>query len=144
MLRKFRIRQKKWFSYKKNVYFALIFASWNLIYCPIVENQSDSRKYWFHAKQSQKSSTETRFKSVNAFSECFVFVRVAANQRLIICKRNCWKIPEHIVYLLCFTLFRMHVRNTAPEKELDIAIQITQERVLTPSSKQNRNGLKSN
>ena len=37
------------------------------------------------------------FKLVNAFSTCFVFVRVAANHRRIICNRNRWRIPEHIV-----------------------------------------------
>ena len=39
----------------------------------------------------------SRFKQVNTFSACFVLVRIAANCRHAICKRNRWKIPEHIV-----------------------------------------------
>ena len=34
---------------------------------------------------------------MNAFSKCLVFVRVAANLRHVICKRNSWKISKHIV-----------------------------------------------
>ena len=57
---------------------------------------------------------------MNAFSTCFFFVRVAANRRHVICKRNRCNIPEHIatdVYI-------------AAEMEIDIVIQMTQEHVL--------------
>ena len=41
-----------WAVFIKTFHFALIHASWDLIYCPIVGNHSNFRKYWFHAKQS--------------------------------------------------------------------------------------------
>ena len=34
---------------------------------------------------------------MDAFSTCFDFVRVAANQRHVIRKKSGWKIPDHIV-----------------------------------------------
>ena len=68
------------------------------------------------------------------FKNVFVFVGVAANQ----------KIPEHIVIdvYLYATLFRIPARETAAEKEFDIAIQMTIKQILVQRFKSNRNGRK--
>ena len=55
---------------------------------------------------------------------------------------NRWKIPKHIfadVYLYV-TLFRINLGDSAWEKEFDITMQMTPEKVLVQRSKQNRNG----
>ena len=55
-----------------------------------------------------------------------------------------WKIPKHIfadVYLYV-TLFRIKLGDSAPEKEFDITMQMTPEKVLVQRSKQYRNGRK--
>ena len=71
-------------------------------------------------------------------------MRVAANQIHVICERNHCKTFEHIVTDIYFhgTLFRMHIRVGAGEKELDITIQMTREHALVQRPKQNRNGKK--
>ena len=78
---------------------------------------------------------------MNAFSKCFVFVRVAANHRHAICKKIAEKfLSSMLLYLyLHVTLFRMHVSNTATEKDFDIAIQMPLEHV-SSEAQENRNG----
>lgn len=87
------------------------------------------------------------YKSVNAVSKGFFFVR-AANNVFVLCKRNRAEKPLGtlfiFIYLTCFTLSRMHGRDAAPEKESDIAILMTLERLLVLRSKQNRNCPKRN
>ena len=53
-------------------YFAPILAYWNLIYCPIVGNQSNFRKYWFGAKQSQKMQTFCFRESCSKSEICYM------------------------------------------------------------------------
>ena len=53
---------------------------------------------------------------MDAFLTCFDFVRVAVNHRHVIRKRNCWKIPEHIVifmllYLKCTLSYSCRKKN---------------------------------
>ena len=58
-----------------------------------------------------------------------IFVRVAANQRHTVFKRNRWKTTECIVtgVYLHVTLFRKHAKDKAAEKESDTAMQMTLE-----------------
>ena len=58
-----------------------------LIYCLIVGNHSNFRKYWFHAKQSYKRFVETILKEMNAFWKCFVFLGVAMPEKSL---ENSW------------------------------------------------------
>ena len=69
---------------------------------------------------------------------------VVTNQRHTIWMSNRWKIPKHIfadVYLYV-TLFRIKLGDSASEKEFDIKMQMTPEKVLVQRSKQYRNGRK--
>ena len=66
---------------------------------------------------------------MDAFSTCFGFVRD------VIRKRNCWKIPDYIVTYWCLYLPSRYFiynarRDTVAEKECDIIILMTVERVL--------------
>ena len=69
---------------------------------------------------------------VNAFSKCFIFMGVAANQRYVSCEKNWRRNLDYIitVHYLHVTLFKMHVGDTAAEKEFDTAIQMALEHLL--------------
>ena len=54
-------------------------------------------------------------------------MRVAANQRHVICKRNHWKNPEDIVTDVY--IFMLH-KDIAAEKQSDILIQMALKHVL--------------
>ena len=54
-------------------------------------------------------------------------MRIAANQRHVICKRNHWKSPDDIVTDVY--IFMSH-KDTAAEKQFDILIQMALKHVL--------------
>ena len=57
-------------AFIKTSHLALILGSWDLIYCPIVGNRSNFRKYWFHEKEPHKLSIETSYRINRWTNEC--------------------------------------------------------------------------
>ena len=79
---------------------------------------------------------------MHTFLTCFIFVKVTANYRHVICKRNRWKIPEHIVTGVY--IFMNACRDGAAEKQFDNVIQMTLEHVLIQIFKKKEMNEKSN
>ena len=106
-------------------YFALIPAFWNL-FSAIWNLHYCWKPFRF---QEVKFSIKHISKRVSVFSKWYIFVKVAANKSnqksrsILLCLSSCF-------------IFRTHERDTATEKEFDIAIQKTLDYVLPQRSKQ--------
>ena len=78
-----------WAVLIKTFHFVII-SDWNLIYCPIVGNQSSFGKYWLHRKQSQVLSKQVlsnliHFQNVCLCESCdMLYVREIAQNFLVV------------------------------------------------------------